>query len=209
MKTNNYQFDLMHQGQEQKDVIYNETVLKIDSMLNLNVLSLKEAPPQIMTYGEKYLITGGDHKNKICYFAHESKGTQYISPQNNMIIYLMSDDCFMKFTENEWQKTITIAEQKFVGTSNDFVISGGADQYCLYLSGNTSLTLNATRSFLLIIKQNHQNIFDIKWPDNILWPKKLAAKITDKINAIDCFRFHKLPESNHFLAEVLGQNYKY
>ena len=37
MKTTNYQFDLMYQGQEHKDIVYNESILKLDANLNLSV----------------------------------------------------------------------------------------------------------------------------------------------------------------------------
>jgi hypothetical protein len=32
-----------------------------------------------LTHGEKYIITNGEHKNHICYKAHEAKGVSYFT----------------------------------------------------------------------------------------------------------------------------------
>ena len=135
MKTQNYQFDLMHQGLEYKDVIYNETILKIDTLLNSSVLDFIQKPPISLTYEEKYIIKEGEHINKICYFAHESKGVQLTSPHKNMIIYVIKAGSFYIFTNGEWQKlsvgngessqsvtSSSIAEQKFTGISDKFIL---------------------------------------------------------------------------------------
>ena len=80
MKTNNYKFDLMYQGQSHKDIVYNETILKLDANLNLSVVAFIENLPESVTHGERFIIAAGENKNKICYFAHQTKGIQYILP---------------------------------------------------------------------------------------------------------------------------------
>ena len=72
MKTTNYQFDLMYQGQEHKDIVYNESILKLDANLNLSVDNFVEKPPETITYGQRFILTSGENKNQICYFAHST-----------------------------------------------------------------------------------------------------------------------------------------
>jgi hypothetical protein len=223
MKTNNYQFPLMHQGQEHKDIMYNEAILKIDAMLSFSVVDFMEEPPNTLNAEEKYIITKGDHKNEICYFVHESKKVQYNAPYENMVIYLVKESCFYIFSKKEWQKLnaglsgssvsqISYSSAgKFVGIKNKFDLSAQQDFHYLYLDGNAELDFSKidSSSFTLVIKQNYENIFDIKWPEDILWQDKTPLKITAKTNAIDLFRFYKLPESTHFLAESIQQDYQY
>ena len=64
-------------------------------------------------------------------------------------------------------------------------------------------------SFTIIIKQNYKKVFKIKWPENILWPNKKPKQITSIVNSIDFFKFYRIPESQHFLAESTAQNYQY
>ncbi len=219
MKTKNYQFDLMHQGQEHKDVVYNESILKLDANLNLSVVNFVEKPPESVSYGDRFIITSGENKNKIGYFAHSEKGIQYISPYNNMLVYMVKDDCFARFSDDSWQKAAASvlgvqsasAELKFIGIKDDFNVPKQDNCHYLYLNGKCVINFDQveTNSLTIIIKQNYQEIFEIKWPENILWPEKKLVQVTSIINSIDLFRFYKLPESKHFIAESIKQNYQY
>ncbi len=60
-----------------------------------------------------------------------------------------------------------------------------------------------------MIKQNYEGVFNVKWPENILWSEKEPVQVTATANAIDLFRFQKIAESNHFLAETIKKNYQY
>lgn len=44
-----------------------------------------------------------------------------------------------------------------------------------------------------MIKQNYEGVFNVKWPENILWPEKEPVQVTATANAIDLFRFQKYP----------------
>ncbi len=215
MKTTNYQFTLMQQGQERKDFVYNETVLKLDSILNFAINDFVAKEPISLTPQKKYIISNGKYKNQICYFAHKSKGVQYNIPYENMIIYVINKNKFYIFLDNKWSaisfdKPI-ISKQNFVGIKDDFTLAENQNYQYLYLNGNANLNFGNINLpfFTLIIKQNYQNIFDLKWQDDILWPNKTKVKISNQINAIDLFCFYKLPESSHFLASVINQNYQY
>ena len=85
------------------------------------------------------------------------------------------------------------------------------DCHYLYLYGNCTVGCeNIDKvSFTIIIKQNYNKVFKIQWPENILWPNKKPKQITSIVNSIDFFKFYRLPESQHFLAESTIQNYQY
>jgi len=218
MKTNNYKFDLMYQGQNHKDIVYNETILKLDANLNLSVVDFIEHPSESISHGERFIIAAGENKNKICYFAHQTKGVQYILPYDNMIVYIIKDNCFARFSENNWQKItldssseVVSSASKFVSIKNEFILPNQNDYHYLYLNGNCKVGFENIdkSSFTIIIKQNYKKVFKIKWPENILWPNKKPKQITSIVNSIDFFKFYRIPESQHFLAESTAQNYQY
>ncbi|MFK7967917.1 MAG: hypothetical protein AB8B68_01975 [Rickettsiaceae bacterium] len=218
MKTNNYQFDLMYQGQDHKDIVYNETILKLDANLNLCIEAFIENPPEDIVHGQRFIITSGESENRICYFAHKTKGVQYIVPHENMIVYIVKDNCFVRFSENNWQKIISISSaesissvSKFTGIKDKFTLPDTGDCHYLYLEDNCTITFDNVdiSSFAIIVKQHYEQVFEIKWPENILWPNKKPKQITAISNSIDFFKFYRIPESQHFLADLVKQNYQY
>ena len=218
MKTTNYQFDLMYQGQEHKDIVYNESLLKLDANLNLSVDNFVEKPPESITHGQRFILTAGENKNKICYFAHSTKELQYISPYNNMLVYMVKDGCFAIFSDNSWKKVSPGFEEqasssslKFIGVKDEYLLPSKVDCHYLYLEAKCALNFDKVKnsSFAVMIKQNYEEVFNIKWPENILWPGKESVQVTATVNAIDFFRFQKIAESKHFLAETIKKNYQY
>lgn len=222
MKTKNYKFELMYQGQDHKDVIYNESVLKLDANLNMSVLNFVETTPRSISYGERFILSSGVNRNKICYYAHPDKGPEYLQPHNNMLVYLVNEDCFARFSTKEdmWQKinpgsasgaaapstTIT-----FTGISGDFRLSVDREYHYLYLNNKAHIMLEDVRKpeITVVIKQNERTVYDIRWSTNVLWLEQRAGRAPTRVNTIDLFRFYKLPETEHFLAETIGKNYQY
>lgn len=217
METKNYKFELMFQGQEHKDVVYNESVLKLDANLNLTVLNFAETAPTTLSYGERFIVTSeGENKNKICYFAHPDKGVQYLSPHNNMFVFMIKDNCFARFHENEWHRInfareIPAAAERFTGVRGTFALPGDKDIHYLFLEHQVVFNFGQVNkeSFTLVIKQNHEAVHQVTWPDNVLWPNRTVLQVTATVNSIDLFRFYKLPETGHFVAERVHQDYRY
>jgi hypothetical protein len=75
----------------------------------------------------------------------------------------------------------------------------------LYLEAKCALNFDEVKnsSFAVMIKQNYEEVFNIKWPG------KESVQVTATVNAIDFFRFQKIAESKHFLAETIKKNYQY
>ena len=61
----------------------------------------------------------------------------------------------------------------------------------------------------IIIKQNYQEVYDVVWSENILWPSKKIHQMTKTPNVMDIIKFYKLPQSYHLLAEIINQNYQF
>ena len=61
----------------------------------------------------------------------------------------------------------------------------------------------------VIIKQNYQKPFNLEIGGNVLWKDKKPFQVTQKINAMDIIRFHKISETDHWIPEIVGQGYEY
>lgn len=222
MKTNHYHLDLMIPNQANKDVVYNESILAIDSFLNSSVIGFIDQKPAKLDVGEKYVIASGQDKNKICYRPVVPKTIELLTPFEGMILYFIKEDKFFIYHNDNWQaanlpKAIpshmeSQKADKFTGIAGKYCLQDtGNNIFYLYLNDNCEISLNLARKSLitLIIKQNYQNIYELKWPGNILWPDKKAHIMTSVINAINIIRLYPLPESEHFLAEIIYQNYQF
>ena len=64
MKTTNFSMDLMIPSQLNKDITFNEALLKIDSFMSLSVINFIDQKPEHLKNGEKFIISNGEHKNK-------------------------------------------------------------------------------------------------------------------------------------------------
>ena len=65
MKTTCFNMDLMVPNQINKDVIFNESLLKIDNFLNSTVNGFIEDIPDNPGIGEKYIITSGKYTDSV------------------------------------------------------------------------------------------------------------------------------------------------
>ena len=224
MKTNNYKFDLMVQNQSNKDITYNESLLKVDNFLNCSVIDLMDDTPDKLKVSEKYILSKGEYKNHICYLPHESKKIQYLKPQNGMVIFHLQAKEFLYFYDNNWNKISknnvsynqytprsVSKKDKFEGISDTYQAPALNNFLYLYLNDNTTIDLSKvqTNEITFLIKQNYQKSYSIVWPDNILQPQKQAHKMTEQSNSMDLIKLYKIVESDHFIAEIINQNYQY
>ncbi|PCJ28990.1 MAG: hypothetical protein COA94_03000 [Rickettsiales bacterium] len=123
MQTNNFDMELMVPGQENKDVTFNESLLKIDSFLNLSVNGFRDEVPDEVPLGEKYIITNGEYQHHICYSSHESKGVQYFRPKQGMVVFSVQAHSFMLYHEHNWVEIMQAAHEP---PREDGAMVGGA-----------------------------------------------------------------------------------
>ena len=102
MKTRNLQIDLMVPLQEHKDTVFNESILKLDSFINIGVQSFVDYMPEELTVGEKHIILQGEDANKICYKPLNSKPICLHTPMEGTVVYVMSEACFYAFDGLKW-----------------------------------------------------------------------------------------------------------
>lgn len=224
MKTVNYGIDLMLPMQNNKEIIFNESINKIDTCCNISVVDFVDSPPQDISDGQKYIINNLQDQNKICYVSTGSKNWQLLEPYNMMVIYVVNRKSFYVFEDHKWQvissnsnsQTSSSTNEmptnlKFQSIENMYNIPGGCEYFYLYINNNCQLNLSTLDQycFTIIIKQNYQKSFKITWSDNILWKNQTTHQITGTLNSIDMVRFYRLPEIDYYMGEIIGQNYKF
>jgi len=213
MKTNSLALDLMIPGQDHKDLVFNESILIIDQFFNNTVSNFVEEVPEELQVGEKFIITGEARTNQICFLTHESRDIQFITPKAGMVLFLTSQLCFFLFDGEGWVKVTNRSQipEHFSGIGEEHIIQNDVANHYLYLSSNSTIALPAiTASELtIIIKQNHEALFTLTWPDNILWENNIAHMITAAKNSMDVVKLFSLPETNHFLGKIISQNHQF
>ena len=88
MKTTNFSMDLMVPSQSNKDIVFNEALLKIDSFMNFSVVDFIDHKPEQLQNGEKFIISSGEYKNKICYQPLNSKIVLLQEPTVGMVVFV-------------------------------------------------------------------------------------------------------------------------
>lgn len=224
MKTNYFNLDLMVPNQANKDIVYNESIFKIDTFLNLSVTSFIEQKPAQLEPLQKYVISTGPDKNKICYSKGPTGIIELFTPYEGMILYFLKENSFFIFSKDTWSQTSqTVSasglqaqpsspvEIAFTGISKKFTPPSNQDICYLYMDGESEIDMFNSKNILLtfVIKQHYQNTYGIKWSSNILWPQKNPHIMTAIPNSMDIVKLYKLPETNNFLAEIINQNYQY
>ena len=222
MKTTCFSMDLMVPGQINKDVTFNESLLKIDSFLNFTVNGFIEDIPDNLAIGEKYIISTGEYTDHICYMSHESKGTQYFLPTQGMLVFSLKSHNFLLYIDNQWQEiqlnnesnknvSIPSIDKNFTGINE--VFEAPADKLYLYLYLNGDATLGfeqvAIPELTIMIKQCYDASCALTWPENILWEDKAPHIMTKTPNVTDLIKLYRLPETTHFLGKIIAQNYQF
>jgi hypothetical protein len=219
MKTTNFSMDLMIPSQLNKDIVFNEALLKIDSFMNFSVIDFIDLEPKQLKSGEKFIISSGEHKNKICYKPLESKTVLLCEPKAGMIVFVIKIGCFFIFANNEWEKIALsdtkldelVIQDKFIGINQKFSLSPKQSLHYLYLDSDTEITVEQKMlpEISVIIKQSCNNLFNINWPANILWENKQPHSMSKSQNAMDLIKLYQLPESQYLLGKIIAQNFNY
>ena len=216
MKTTNFNMQLMIPGQANKDIIFNESLLKIDSIINLTINSVIDHPPEKLNINEKYLVSKGKHQDKICYISHKSKAIEFISPFQGMMVFALKNHCFLLYENKKWSELKLSDNEpnvdgKFTGIDGEFIAPPSKSYLYLYLNTNTSISLDQVciAELTIMIKQCSNNSRQLTWPNNILWEKKVVHSMTKTPNATDIVKFFRLPETTHFLGKIIAKNYQF
>jgi hypothetical protein len=205
--------DLMIPNQVNKDVVFNESLLTIDNFLGITLNGFMDNVPENLAAGEKYIITIGDHKNHICYKAHESKGITYFIPQKGALFFLLENCNFVLYNGDTWEniQLNSSGNNDFTAIDDIFDVPNHIQHLHLYLNNDTTLNFEQVTipEVTIMIKQCYNAFKNLIWPDNILWQNKIPHKITQTPNAIDVIKLYRLPKTTHFLGTITAQNFQF
>jgi hypothetical protein len=230
MKTVNYALELMTPGFANKDLLFNDSIQKIDHFLNNTVEDFTDKLPYDIAYGKKYIFSGdGANKNYVYYSVSDGRNIQTMKPYKDMLVFVVAKKSFYIFENDAWMQVSSstsslgnsgavsgvqeanVLPKNFTGIGGEHGINDQARVQYLYISNNVliHLTEKSPAFVTLIIKQNHQKAHSIKWSANILWPNRTPPQLTATPNAIDIISFYKMVETSHFVGVINGQNYQY
>lgn len=103
MLTNNYDLDLMLPSQPNKDVVFNEAVIKIDSFCNMAIESFQSEVPGPLNLGAMHIIAEGQYAMSICYCASMAAGWRIQAPKKGMVFLVRSENKFFHFDGTRWE----------------------------------------------------------------------------------------------------------
>jgi hypothetical protein len=209
MQTLRANIDLMKDGQINKELIFNEAMIKIDSLINLTISDFVNEGD--VETDDNFIISNGVNKNKISYINVNSISRQYFTPCNMMMVFIIKKNSFYIFNNQNWERLLFQKNKEYIGIKDDFAIDENSDNFLsIYLEGDSNISLKNIdfNEITIIIKQNCNHIFDINWSDNILWPQKGIYQSNRRNNTIDILKFYKLSGEFNYLASF-ETNYEY
>ena len=145
-----------------------------------------------------------------------------------MVFFIRSENKLFYFNGAQWEAVIAtegsapaaaaaggvgaeFVAPKTSGLAGHLNVPAGHSKLWLYMSADGRLDLGSatTNIVTVIIKQNYQKPFNLEIGGNVLWKDKKPFQVTQKINAMDIIRFHKISETDHWIPEIVGQGYEY
>ena len=213
MQTSKINIELMNHMQLNKELVFNEAMIKIDSLMNLVVEDFMNESD--IRGDQIFIIQDGDRKNSICYFNVNSDQRQYFLPKAKIVAFVAKRKQFYMFDKEKWSplsmdnEGVSKRQNDYIGVSGNFILKINSPITYLYLSGDAKIILQDIKldEFTIIIKQNVGKTFFVEWEPQILWPKKQPMSIMT-INSMNIISFYKLPNENTYLAR-LDLNYQY
>lgn len=210
MKTANLEIELMTPSQLNKDIIFNEALLKIDNFIPLWIEGFIETLNDDLNVNKKYIITKGTHRNKICYRSMAARPVEFHTPKIGMLVF--HPDCgFLYYNGENWVSYTSTAKLpvSFSGIRGEITLRD-KNNY-LHLNSDVNFRINNLphAELNIFLKQAHDNIYSVNWPANIMWENRITHVMSDATNSIDFIKLYYLPETNHYLGKIIGQNFNY
>ncbi len=225
MHTNNFHLQLMKPSQQNKEVFFNETIGVIDSFVVNSITDFVNKEPSDEFKNQKFIMLEGIYKNHICFSPFPSRKWSYMPPAFGMIYFVLALKNFVFFDGENWQTCNQAIEsyaaggsyearredrhERFAGVVGEITLK---TQYnFLYLQENTKLMLDpmTVSIFDIVIKQNFEKLYEVSFDVPILWGSNLPYRASAESNNMDYIRLIKLPETEHYLGEIVQYGYKY
>ena len=215
MQTNRFNISLMEDQQVNKELIFNESIVVLDSMTNIVIEDFIDDENHVSTQSDlAYIINAGPKKNYIIYKNINTKNYQYFLPQSDFIVYVKSKSDFYIFNESTWHQLPhkdNNNSREYKAVSEYYNINENTpERVYLYLNGNINIELSKISfpQLTLIIKQSHQAVFHVEWMGNILFPDNVRPNMQLKQNGFNIFIFYAIPHEHNCLMSC-STNYQY
>lgn len=227
MKTTLFQMNLMVPNQLNKDLIFNESLMTIDKFLNNTVDGTFADTPPTLEAGKKYIITGGEHKDKICFKLHESREIEFLMPQNGTMFFSLESGSFMLYRNNRWEQislnspaasaTASAASRaasnnlRFVDTNREFRATENKPFYYLYVNDHSALLFDRLTEpeITIVLKQAHNATHQIVWQYSVIWEQGAPHFLSETPNSMDIVKLFKLPEGDHFIGKTIAKDVRF
>ena len=190
MKTKTFELEFLKPNSGNPNFVYNENLMKIDSLMDGSFTDFATEVPMKIKTGDKFLITEGEHKGKMCYQSHPQKPPTLLEVKEGNVVFVQSARNFFSYSQGEWEpvihatdhgesktkendvaissNTLLTGNEQFLGIQGTYVAP--ADHEFLHLYVNDDVTMNLdnikTRLVTFIIKQHYQSVKQFAWPRN-------------------------------------------
>lgn len=104
MKTHYYEAFLMAPMQVNKEIIFNEGLVRLDGFCNSSIKGFAHSVPENYEIGDKYILTGQENKNAICYIFAQNHGWQILPAKKGMCFFCQEVEEFLFFDGDNWNK---------------------------------------------------------------------------------------------------------
>ena len=153
-KTPNIKAPLLSQSQANKELVHNEAIITIDTLLNNGVIEKDlDTPPAEPSEGDMYIVgdtpTGGfvSKEGQIAYYYN---GWRFIEPRQGITLWINSNQSLYTFNGTDWQES-GMPSGATVGL-NDFNIQSLEEGQLLKYDSATSKWINAIELAGLILQ---------------------------------------------------------
>ena len=191
MKTNFYDINMMLPSQINKEIIFNEAILKLDGFANCCINGFTDHEPEDYTYGDKYIMSQGENKNNICYILAPSHQWHILKPQKGMHVFLQSAMEIYVFNGNDWLALNRLSSY-IISAQGQVQLAPNTTHAALTLQEDTQVDLTQvlTSKVSIVIKQHTQKIYQLTWSDNIIWPQDyvLSTLAPEQVQVIDFYQ---------------------
>ena len=127
-KTNFLDINLMVPWQNNKEIVFNEAMLKLDAFsFHIAVDEIVSSAPDEVDTASRYIISNGENKNSICYSLSKAKDWKFLKPKNNMIAFVKSESAFFIFL-GSWTRMLIRGNQKVVEEDSQILDSSSQDK---------------------------------------------------------------------------------
>ena len=206
MKTNFYDINLMMPAQLNKEIIFNEALVRVDGFLNSTIKGFVEQVPQEYKIGDKYIVSSGEYKNQICYIFAHSHQWQFLKARNGMRFFCQELDEMICFDGDSWRVANALSDFKLKG---HFYVQNTTQYLSLHLEDDAVIDLSNARAnkITIILMQNKIKTYQVQWGGDILWPNGIVHSVSRNLGAIEVIEFYKIAASGKFLSTVISNNY--